>query len=437
MPLVFVHGVNVRKDDDYVTSVDARDSLFRRFALKQIVSNPASFQIFNPYWGEYGATFAWNNASLPKSGGETFGSEEQFAYSLLSEVPYSSAPGWKNRWLLEKARQSGLADAVDILWSAAAYSGKTTTSDDLARMGQQAIEYAKANPKPQWLNEVNDDQELLDKLAAEIPPPQATVEAFGIKETLDRLREGADRIALAAGKLTSGAILKFTRGSLNGFLATFMGDIVTYINNRGILGQPGPIVEAILKDIDTAAAIRQNTGEPLIIVAHSMGGNIVYDVLSYFRPDITVDALITVGSQVGLFEELKMFRLCVLDIPAKNDPKKAKMPRPANLKRWLNVYDLEDVLGYAAGDVFEDVKDYPYSTGNGSYSLISDISRVRAFMTGWENVWRRYGSDSLRCDSGWGAPRAPFRRECPRDSRADRRRGRLPTPQRRIGGSNQ
>jgi hypothetical protein len=365
MPLVFVHGVNVRDDEDYAKSVVARDSLFRRFALKQIASNTSSFQILNPYWGGDGAKFAWNSASLPKSGGEAFGGEDELAYSLLSETPYSAAPDWKNGWLLEKARQSGLADAVDILWSAAAYTGKEATSDDLARLGQKAIDYAQGKPEPLWLNEVKNDEQLLDRLAEELSPPQTSTETFGGKDVLARLRESADRVALAAGKLTSGAILKFTRSSLNGFLARFMGDIVTYINDRGVVGQPGSIVQLVLKAIEAAAAIREKTGEPLIIVAHSMGGNIVYDILSYFRPDLNVDALVTVGSQVGLFEELKMFRLRMLDVPAKNDPKKMKMPKPAGLKRWLNVYDFEDVLGYAAGEIFDGVIDYPYSTGNG------------------------------------------------------------------------
>ncbi len=365
MPLVFVHGVNVRRDGDYQTSVAARDSLFRRFALKPIGTDTSSFQIFNPYWGGDAAKFAWNQASLPKDQTEAFGGQDELVCSLLIEAPYAAGHEQSRKWLLETARRSGLADAIDMLWSAAAYSGKESTSDQLARLAQRAVEYADANPKPAWLNEVEDDEEFLDRLAQELRPAQASVqEAFG-SDFMDRLREAADRIALAAGRATSAGILKLGRNSLNSFLATFMGDIVTYVANRGTVGRPGLIVSRILDDLDAAAAIARNTGEPLIIVAHSMGGNIVYDILSYFRPDLIVEALITVGSQVGLFEELKIFGLCRLDVPTQKDPRKLKMPKPPGLKHWLNVFDFEDVLGYAAAEIFEGAQDYPYSTGNG------------------------------------------------------------------------
>ena len=51
MPLVFLHGVNVRKNADYDKTVSRRDSLFRRFALKQIVPDWEKFEIVNPYLG--------------------------------------------------------------------------------------------------------------------------------------------------------------------------------------------------------------------------------------------------------------------------------------------------------------------------------------------------------------------------------------------------
>jgi hypothetical protein len=96
-----------------------------------------------------------------------------------------------------------------------------------------------------------------------------------------------------------------------------------------------------------------------------MGGNIIYDILSYFEPDLRVDILVTVGSQVGLFEEMKIFRLRKADIPDPKDPTKVRMPKPAGLNRWLNVYDLNDVLSFGASEIFENAQDYPYSTGGG------------------------------------------------------------------------
>lgn len=89
--------------------------------------------------------------------------------------------------------------------------------------------------------------------------------------------------------------------------ARLMGDVMGYFAERGTVVAPGPIVERITASLDEAARDAAVRGEPLVVLAHSMGGNIVYDVLSHFRPDIRVDLLVTVGTQVGLFEELKLF----------------------------------------------------------------------------------------------------------------------------------
>ena len=75
----------------------------------------------------------------------------------------------------------------------------------------------------------------------------------------------------------------------------FLGDVFTYLDQRGDCSHPGPIVSDVIQTLESAA----KAGSPLVVVAHSMGGEIVYDVLSYYRPDIRVHKLVTVGSQVG------------------------------------------------------------------------------------------------------------------------------------------
>ena len=51
MPLVFVHGVNVRKDKEYLRSEKVRDAYFRNVSLKDVVSQADQLTIVNPYWG--------------------------------------------------------------------------------------------------------------------------------------------------------------------------------------------------------------------------------------------------------------------------------------------------------------------------------------------------------------------------------------------------
>ena len=92
-----------------------------------------------------------------------------------------------------------------------------------------------------------------------------------------------------------------------------------------------------------------------------MGGNIIYDILTSFTPGIEVDMLITVGSQVGFFEEMKLFNVSQKDFPS--NPETDRLSKPDNITYWLNVYDEDDILGFAIEGIFQDVKDEPYSTG--------------------------------------------------------------------------
>ena len=77
MPFVFVHGVNNRKDADYI-----REEKLRAAFLKEIVApvagiNP-SHDIIAPFWGGDGVKF-WRDLAVIPSGNETetFGKEEE------------------------------------------------------------------------------------------------------------------------------------------------------------------------------------------------------------------------------------------------------------------------------------------------------------------------------------------------------------------------
>ncbi len=92
-----------------------------------------------------------------------------------------------------------------------------------------------------------------------------------------------------------------------------------------------------------------------------MGGNIVYDLLTSTSRPWHVDALVTVGSQVAVVEELKLFASSDKNVP---NPTTPKVARPGNVSRWINVFDTMDVLGFAASRVFANVEDYAFTTGH-------------------------------------------------------------------------
>jgi hypothetical protein len=89
----------------------------------------------------------------------------------------------------------------------------------------------------------------------------------------------------------------------------------------------------LLKDLQAAAAQAEKT----VVVAHSMGTMVAYDVLRNCPECPPVDTLITIGSPLGVQEvqdELHAVGKKQVDFPA------------ATLRQWINIYDpLDPVCG--------------------------------------------------------------------------------------------
>ncbi len=88
-----------------------------------------------------------------------------------------------------------------------------------------------------------------------------------------------------------------------------------------------------------ADVLKKHRRKKIMLIAHSMGTIIAYDVLSHTAMDVTVDTFITIGSPLGLPLIMKK----IFDergIPFK---KGVKTPVPENIsKQWLNFSDLSD-----------------------------------------------------------------------------------------------
>ena len=141
-------------------------------------------------------------------------------------------------------------------------------------------------------------------------------------------------------------------------LGRFFGDVFVYLDGRGDKNSPGDIPKLILAEVGQAIADGP-TDEPLIIIGHSLGGVISFDLFSHFRPDVTVDLFISVGSQVSHFEEIKRFKGSDTNIPSAQQ-RFAKTPD--NIKHWINVFDEVDIFAYACEEVFDRVADFRYDT---------------------------------------------------------------------------
>jgi hypothetical protein len=261
--------------------------------------------------------------------------------------------------------------ALDFLCSAGALKVQSQKqAAELANLAARFADYSKDRKTLDPAVGAKDDIALITFLKKEIgssePPSgggEGGWESLGtLEDAWTRIGEGLSRAKSAIGNLGSGAILSFTRSALNDTVSRFLGDVLVYLDQRGDMTKPGPIVKRILGQLSEAAEKGKAKGEKFVVVAHSMGGNVTYDILTHFAPDLEVDAFVTVGSQVGLFEELKLFRGS-----AKEFSKAAgrNVPKPSNVGGWINVFDQNDILSYSTRVIFEGTDDFAYGTGVG------------------------------------------------------------------------
>jgi len=377
LPLVFVHGVNVRDDGSYYRDVNARNALLRRFALNAIFTDPQAIDIFNPYWGQYGVKFAWNQASLPQSGIEELGPADELPLILLNQTQLDSTPNAETV-LLDVARRS-LEEAVDLLWAVSSQQVNPTEAEALAELAVRTTDYIAHHPYPTWLDAVSNDRAFLRDLQQSVdawslqakdvtlaPQNSGNWEALGFDDTWEQIKEGASRLKGAVSSLAGRTLVDLARPGLHHQVSRFIGDVLVYLQQRGTKNQPGAIVQEVLQTLEQASNQLRPDDNKLIVIAHSMGGNISYDILTHFRPDLAVDVLVTVGSQVALLEEMKLFVDSDATQPVNHQTDRLSLP--PNIKHWLNVFDYNDVFGFAAEGVFQGVQDFSYVTGRGVIS---------------------------------------------------------------------
>jgi hypothetical protein len=387
MPLVFVHGVANRFGGKLAAQSTARDAYARRFLLRPpLWPEGAEPTIHNPYWGGLGATLAWGGASIPRPGEavEELGADESAHTAPLTAAVAAFVPAGsdEDNPLLAAARVQ-LADAVDLLCTAAALEADVDVLNGMsaaaiAETSATAIAYALRHPRPEWLESTADDTQFLTRLQRAVTQDAAEQSAIpgshssaggdttagweqlgvdkvwsGFREIGSRMRRrGVNRaVERPADRLRSAVVPRMTE---------FLGDVLVYLGQRGRTESDGTIATAIAGVLSDAWTQRRDD-DPLMVIAHSMGGNIVHDVLTR-HPDargVVVDTLVTVGSQVGFFEELGLFG----PHPGIPGPAAVRLPQPRSVRRWINVFDYNDLLSFKLAPIIDGVEDCAYRTG--------------------------------------------------------------------------
>jgi hypothetical protein len=181
-------------------------------------------------------------------------------------------------------------------------------------------------------------------------------------KVMDTVRETVSRVANAPGAAVSTALLELRR-PLNNLVTLFSGDVFVYLMTRADSAHPGKIPSLVMQALDDARAAEPN--EAMVVLSHSMGGQIIYDLVTHFLPAKAggrIDFWAATASQVGLFEEEKLFLASASTHSAANT-NKAPFPDRKYLGGWWNVWDSNDVMSYTADPIFDGVDDESYSSG--------------------------------------------------------------------------
>jgi predicted alpha/beta hydrolase family esterase len=85
-------------------------------------------------------------------------------------------------------------------------------------------------------------------------------------------------------------------------------------------------------------------GKKIMLIAHSMGSIIAYDVLYELKKEIEIETFVTIGSPLGLPMIIsKFFEEHQIEYDSST-----KRPTPEGLKSWYNFADIDD--GIASND---------------------------------------------------------------------------------------
>jgi len=348
MPTLLIHGIGKHNLAEFQTFfLDVRDRL-RDSVVKSRGYSVPEHAFFPVFWGDWGPAAWYQGLELP------------------AEAPISStAPS-------------------DSMALAAAIQAKSLSASASSRpdVGLEALQIVLSAPSP--LQEVLDElgisaSELIHATAQTFGQPhrsEATVNLLLVRALLQRSKRTRNFTARPEARQTLQALLALfldqqqavqkglplaltypfwatvtmlvshMRSNIMQVATSYVGDVMMYLARAAALRQfvHNTVIEAC----------RQRPDEPLVIIAHSLGGVIAYDYAAdpAFADRPPIDLLVTIGSQVALFAEYGLVQGAVT--PAELGPR-AHRPiykEPHLCDRWLNVYDPADFLSFPIGRMF-------------------------------------------------------------------------------------
>lgn len=143
--------------------------------------------------------------------------------------------------------------------------------------------------------------------------------------------------------------LNFT--SLNDLIIeNYFKDLDAYYSDE-IDGIYKPVRETLRERLKSVLIAHKD--DDIMLIAHSMGSIIAFDVLSLFEDEVQIDTFVTIGSPLGL--PVVKSKIAA-ELKLKNH-KTGKLGAPASIKNyWFNFSDLEDrvAFNYKLNDDFSE-----------------------------------------------------------------------------------
>lgn len=387
MPIIYMHGVNTRSPSHFTP---VREYL-RRIVAPAIAPDPENVSIRAADWFPLCDPPKWGGISRPRTIFLAAGSAEtqhnEILDSIAATIPRetASSSGFTSGQAASSVRNARidglpdkkLADLIAVGIRRPPAEGDDETDADAlfrARVGVAADRVARDPTIRRHLREAPNLDAQLQIVATAVQEDveqQSSLAAAGavgdfFRALHDRVTESVSRtIDKPAANLT--ILASEIRPSLNDFVTRFLGDVLFYIEGRGTGEAPGPIPSVLIKELATAQTNKEERGgEPIVLLTHSMGGQIAYDTVTSFLPaahsSIKVDFWCATASQVGFFEELNMF------LASSKDNSKATGKRTplvtSNLGNWWNVWDHNDIISFTTRGIFADgIDDEEFWTG--------------------------------------------------------------------------
>ena len=140
----------------------------------------------------------------------------------------------------------------------------------------------------------------------------------------------------------------------NAIMHRFFRDLESYYSDdfteeKGGRGHSPVTVREVIRQ-RAADILNKHRGDEIMLIAHSMGTIIAYDVLNVLLPDLEINTLITIGSPLGL--PVAKSKIAAENKNTLNEFRKLVVP--PGVRRWYNYADIEDfvTINYDLADDF-------------------------------------------------------------------------------------